>query len=77
MKIKLIGSLVAISLISLLQDFLRAGPPENYLSPNEIWRVGIHVVFVTTGVLFAIMDRLAAGTLIAEEKAGMPDTDPT
>jgi uncharacterized protein (TIGR00645 family) len=75
MKIKLIGSLVAISLISLLQDFLLAGPPKNEISPNEVWRVGIHIVFVTTGVLFAIMDRLAALTLIAEEKAGIPEID--
>jgi len=70
MKIKLIGSLVAISLISLLQDFLVAGQGKDDLTPNEGWRIGIHVVFVTTGVLFAIMDALAARTLIMEEEAG-------
>jgi hypothetical protein len=36
---------------------------------RRAWRVGTHVVFVTTGVPFAIMDSLAARTLIVEEKA--------
>ena len=66
MKIKLIGSLVAISLISLLQDFLRAG--KGTLTPNENWRIVIHIVFVTSGVLFALMDWLSMTTLYKEFK---------
>jgi uncharacterized protein (TIGR00645 family) len=53
LKIKIVGSIVAISLIELLQDFLHVaeGPVE-----NEIWRIALHLVFVVSGTLFAIMD---------------------
>jgi len=56
LKIKLIGSLVAISVIELLQDFMRAA---DILAPGEIWRVILHLTFVISGVLFALMDYLA------------------
>jgi uncharacterized protein (TIGR00645 family) len=56
LKIKLIGSLVAISVIELLKDFMQSGP---YSTTREAWRVGIHMTFVVSGVLFAIMDNLA------------------
>lgn len=55
LKIKLIGSLVAISVIELLQDFVHAdGDAE--LTDGQIWRVVLHLTFVFSGVLFAIMD---------------------
>ena len=56
LKIKLIGSLVAISVIELLKDFMDAsgGAPEGLG-----WRIGIHVTFVFSGVLFALMDLIA------------------
>jgi uncharacterized protein (TIGR00645 family) len=57
LKIKLIGSLVAISVIELLQDFMRAG--EGEVSEGEMWRVTLHMTFVVSGVLFALMDWLA------------------
>jgi len=53
LKIKLIGSLVAISVIELLKDFMQ----ETSFDPHrEMWRVGIHLTFVVSGVLFALMD---------------------
>jgi uncharacterized protein (TIGR00645 family) len=56
LKIKLIGSLVAISVIELLQDFMRA---EDLVTEGEMWRVILHMTFVISGVLFALMDWLA------------------
>ncbi len=56
LKIKLIGSLVAISVIELLQDFMRA---EDEVAEGELWRVILHMTFVVSGVLFAVMDWLA------------------
>lgn len=57
LKIKLIGSLVAISVIELLKDFMQA---ETYDDFEPIaWRIGIHLTFVVSGVLFAVMDFLA------------------
>jgi len=56
LKIKLIGSLVAISVIELLKDFMQDG---NFDTHREMWRVGIHLTFVISGVLFALMDFIA------------------
>ena len=53
LKIKLIGSLVAISVIELLQDFMRAN---DVVTEGEFWRVILHFTFVLSGVLFAVMD---------------------
>jgi uncharacterized protein (TIGR00645 family) len=56
LKIKLIGSLVAISVIELLKDFMQEGP---FDAKREGWRIGIHMTFVISGVLFALMDTMA------------------
>lgn len=57
LKIKLIGSIVAISGIELLKAFVNVGS----LSNQEMaWKVGIHVTFVFSGVMFALMDRLGS-----------------
>ena len=56
LKIKLIGSLVAISVIELLKDFMQE---EAYDSDRQMWRIGIHLTFVISGVLFALMDWIA------------------
>jgi uncharacterized protein (TIGR00645 family) len=59
LKLKLIGSLVAISVIELLKDFIGLG--EGHKVDNSlIWRVIIHLVFVVSGVMFALMDAIAA-----------------
>jgi len=56
LKIKLMGALVAISAVELLKAFidLDDNPPWQVLS----WKVGIHMTFVISGVLFAVTDRL-------------------
>jgi uncharacterized protein (TIGR00645 family) len=56
LKIKLIGSLVAISVIELLKDFMQEG---TFDAKREGWRIGIHMTFVISGVLFALMDLMA------------------
>jgi len=71
MKLKLIGSIVAISAISLLRAFMQlaggdgeggehAGAPD---TSTLAWMIGLHLTFVVSGVLFALMDWIA-------EKAG-------
>jgi len=54
LKIKLIGSLVAISVIELLKDFVRAGDSPNHTAVE--WRILLHLTFLLSGVLFAVMD---------------------
>lgn len=67
LKLKIIGSIVAISLIELLQDFLNA--PHN-VDPNfEFWRIALHLVFVLTGIAFAGMEVLAGKKEEMEEKS--------
>ena len=56
LKIKLIGSLVAISVIELLKDFMTEGEINGH---RETWRIAIHLTFVISGVLFALMDFIA------------------
>ena len=58
LKIKLIGSLVAISVIELLKDFIGlSGKAE--VGEGTVWRILIHLTFVISGVLFALMDWIA------------------
>ncbi|HNQ05193.1 MAG TPA: TIGR00645 family protein [Thiobacillaceae bacterium] len=58
LKMKLIGSIVAISGIELLKAFMHV---EALSNEQLAWKVGIHMTFVLSGVLFAIMDRVASG----------------
>jgi uncharacterized membrane protein YqhA len=48
--------LVAISVIELLKDFMQEEP---YDTERQAWRIGIHMTFVVSGVLFALMDMMA------------------
>jgi uncharacterized protein (TIGR00645 family) len=48
--------LVAISVIELLKDFMMEG---DYDDKRQMWRIIIHMTFVVSGVLFALMDLLA------------------
>jgi uncharacterized protein (TIGR00645 family) len=60
LKMKVIGSIVAISGIELLKGFMNVGA----LSNEQLgWKVGIHLTFVVSGVLFALMDRLSSGKI--------------
>ncbi|WP_284329411.1 YqhA family protein [Demequina litorisediminis] len=64
LKMKLIGSLVAISVILLLKDFVAASDPEKALDYEAVaWRIGLHFTFVISGLLFAIMDYWGAKRL--------------
>jgi len=56
LKIKLIGSIVAISGIELLKAFVNV---ESYTNEQLGWKLGLHMTFVVSGVLFALMDRLS------------------
>ena len=61
LKLKLIGSLVAISVIELLKDFIHMGEDPNHeVGQGFIWRIVIHLVFVLSGVFFAVADFVAS-----------------
>src|ERR1700688_4134111 len=63
LKMKLIGSIVAISAISLLRAFMSVLEPEVGLDERRlVWLVVLHFTFLMSGVLFAFMDWLAAVT---------------
>lgn len=57
LKLKLMSSIVAISAIQLLKAFMNV----NNVSDRELmWLVGIHVVFVGSGIILALTDRISA-----------------
>jgi uncharacterized membrane protein YqhA len=65
LKIKLIGSLVAISVIELLRDFISLSAEGHHVvSANVTWRVVIHLTFVVSGVLFSVMDWISDNRVI-------------
>jgi uncharacterized protein (TIGR00645 family) len=55
LKIKLIASIVAISGIHLLKVFMDI---KKYTESDVYWMVVIHIVFVLSGVMLALMDHL-------------------
>lgn len=58
LKVKLMGAIVAISAIELLKGFINA----DHMTNTQLgWRVGIHLAFVVSGVLFALIDRITEG----------------
>ena len=62
LKMKLIASIVAISGIHLLKRFMEIGDP-NTPPPSEahlFWLTVIHMTFVFSGVLLALMDWMQA-----------------
>jgi uncharacterized protein (TIGR00645 family) len=63
LKMKLIASIVAISGIHLLKRFMEIGETKTPLDePQLMWLVIIHLTFVGSGVLLALMDWLTAQT---------------
>jgi uncharacterized protein (TIGR00645 family) len=64
LKLKLIGSIVAISGIELLKYFINVREMLSLPNGNEqlAWLVGIHLTLVFSGVMFALMDRISAGS---------------
>jgi uncharacterized protein (TIGR00645 family) len=88
MKIKLIGSIVAISAISLLRAFMQLavttsgahGDAPDYTTLG--WMLGLHFTFVISGVLFALMDWLSekshqVGERTAREHASLAEHGPS
>ena len=64
LKLKLLSSIVAISAIQLLKQFMSL----KTISDRELyWYVGIHVVFVVSSVLLALSDRISG-------HSGKPDS---
>lgn len=57
LKQKLMASIVAISAIKVLEVFMNIGKSTD--TTTLAWLVGIHVVFVTSMLVLAIVDRLA------------------
>ena len=57
LKLKLVASIVAISGIHLLKVFMDVG---KYPAEKIRWMVIIHLVFVISGVLLALMDWIAS-----------------
>lgn len=65
LKLKLVASIVAISGIHLLKVFMNV----NQIPDREVqWMVTIHLVFVMSGVLLALMDRISASSKILKDK---------
>jgi uncharacterized protein (TIGR00645 family) len=59
LKLKLLSSIVAISAIQLLKQFMAV----KTVSDRDLWwSVVIHLVFVGSSVLLALSDRIASGT---------------
>lgn len=58
LKLKLISSIVAISAIQLLKSFMDI---KSYSDRDLAWLVGLHMIFVVSGILMALTDRISAG----------------
>lgn len=57
LKQKLLASIVAISAIQVLKAFMNVA---NMRHESLAWLVGIHLTFVISGVLLALMDKLSS-----------------
>jgi len=74
LKIKVIASIVAISAIELLKAFVNVDAGLETLAAQNsewtwtaidksiAWKMGIHILLVLSGVLFALMDKVAEST---------------
>jgi hypothetical protein len=56
LKLKLLSSIVAISAIQVLKAFMNL---KNTSDRELMWLVGIHMVFVTSGIFMALTDRIS------------------
>jgi uncharacterized protein (TIGR00645 family) len=61
LKLKLIGSIVAISAIDLLKAFVHKSTlgSEHIANEQIAWMLAIRMTFIFSGVLFAVMDYIA------------------
>ena len=65
LKLKLVASIVAISGIHLLKVFMDV---EKASERELLWMTAIHLVFVVSGVLLALMDYIAAQSKYIRKK---------
>jgi uncharacterized protein (TIGR00645 family) len=56
LKLKLLSSIVAISAIQVLKAFMNL---KNTTDRELLWLVGIHMVFVTSGIFMALTDKIS------------------
>lgn len=61
LKLKMLSSIVAISAVQLLRQFMSLGTVTPEREKELMWLVIIHVVFVVSSVLLALSDRIASG----------------
>ena len=74
LKLKLLSSIVAISAVQLLKQFMAVGK----ISDRELaWSVGIHVVFVISSVCLALSDRISNGSHYAPPPGPPGPSTPT
>jgi len=63
LKVKVVGSIIVISAIELLRTFINI---ETYTGEEGetmlMWKVILHLTFVMSGFLFAIIDKLSQGS---------------
>ncbi|MFP3367615.1 YqhA family protein, partial [Pseudoalteromonas sp. SIMBA_148] len=63
LKLKVIGAIVAISAIDLLKSFMDISSGMSELDADKLmWKVIIHMTFVLSGLLFAVMDKVVGDT---------------
>jgi len=77
LKLKLLSSIVAISAIQLLKQFMSI---QNVSDREIMWLVIVHVVFVVSSVLLALSDRISAhsnGHSAAPDTSSAATTEPT
>jgi uncharacterized protein (TIGR00645 family) len=60
LKMKLLASIIAISAVALLKQFMIMGEPGAMKSEQLIFLIAIHVTFVISGLLMAAMDWLSS-----------------
>lgn len=61
LKLKMLSSIVAISAVQLLRQFMSLTTVTPEREKELMWLVIIHVVFVVSSVLLALSDRIAGG----------------
>jgi uncharacterized protein (TIGR00645 family) len=68
LKLKLVSSIVAISAIQVLKAFMNVGK----VSDRELmWLVGIHMMFVVSGLLMALTDKWTVDAVKPKADAAM------
>jgi uncharacterized protein (TIGR00645 family) len=67
LKLKVAASIVAISSIHLLRAFMNIGAQETVDNHKLMWYVIIHLTFVVSAVLLALLDKMAFASHRDEE----------